>query len=516
MPRTGQLALLAALLLPHVAGARVLYANGGAGLPGAPGPPGPMGPTGTMASNPTITGGTINAATIGGTTPATGAFSTVAATAHMTGTTYQANINVTAAAIGSGVNGPATAQTGLGVTISKDGWYNGTPAVGEVDGLYVTTRQGGVGSDSSGILVDVQNEGKGFLSATEFTSSIVDPVGAVLTRKIDTQSGILNFQSGDYIGQTLTASVGALSTALLIQSNAPSTWGTAIKVSRQGAQTFILSETGNLTTAGKIVAANSFAAGSDAVNGSVEIGVSGTSGTPHLDFYGNGAANTKMARIISDAAGQITFQSGNGGFFSVMPTTLYSTLPLYSTVNLGTGGPVTAASASISGTATAATLQFNGASGPTIATGTVVPLATTTDGVTGHAAGTPAAGSEYVNSTGAAGARVYRYFGAWVPDGSAGTIGTTGATGTNAATAAALSSAVVIVTSTPTGTGVILSLADHLIVNRGAYSLAVYPPSGAHVESLAANAPYTVAAGASARLISTSATQVYAIASAFQ
>ena len=59
--------------------------------------------------------------------------------------------------------------------------------------------------------------------------------------------------------------------------------------------------------------------------------------------------------------------------------------------------------------------------------------------------------------------------GAAGPAGYAGTIGTTGATGTNAATAAALSSAVVIVTSTPTGTGVILSLADHLIVNRGAY-----------------------------------------------
>ena len=53
MPRTGQLALLAAFLLPHVAGARVLYANGGAGPPGATGLPGPAGPaanTGTLLS----------------------------------------------------------------------------------------------------------------------------------------------------------------------------------------------------------------------------------------------------------------------------------------------------------------------------------------------------------------------------------------------------------------------------------------------------------------------------------
>jgi hypothetical protein len=66
------------------------------------------------------------------------------------------------------------------------------------------------------------------------------------------------------------------------------------------------------------------------------------------------------------------------------------------------------------GAAVTRTLRIGSSTGPTIATGVVAPLTTTFDGVTGHAAGTPVAGSQYINSAGAAGARVYWYFGgAW-------------------------------------------------------------------------------------------------------
>ena len=146
---------------------------------------------------------------------------------------------------------------------------------------------------------------------------------------------------------------------------------------------------------------NGFAAGTDAANGNATLGTPSGAGTPYIDFYGNGLAG-RSARITSQSANQLQL-SVSGGAMTIAPTQVYVSLPIYSTGSV------------VSATLTEApTLQFGSSSGPTIATGTVVPLATTTDGVTGHTAGTPAAGSKYVNSTGAAGARVYWYFSGWV------------------------------------------------------------------------------------------------------
>jgi len=75
------------------------------------------------------------------------------------------------------------------VNIAKDNWWTGGD-VGEVDGLGILVRQNGPHSDSSGILVNVQNQGHGFLSATEFASSIVDPVKNVLTDGIECRKGL--------------------------------------------------------------------------------------------------------------------------------------------------------------------------------------------------------------------------------------------------------------------------------------------------------------------------------------
>ncbi|HWM68310.1 MAG TPA: hypothetical protein VNO35_17095 [Steroidobacteraceae bacterium] len=50
--------------------------------------------------------------------------------------------------------------------------------------MNVTLRQNGTDSDASGMLINVQNQGKGFLSATEFATSIVDPVSNKLTAEL--------------------------------------------------------------------------------------------------------------------------------------------------------------------------------------------------------------------------------------------------------------------------------------------------------------------------------------------
>src|SRR5579863_256619 len=130
---------------------------------------------------------------------------------------------ITGHARGSGVNGPATAQTGLTINFSKDNWWTGGK-VGEVDGLNVLVRQNGPHSDSSGILVNVQNQGRGFLSATEFSSTIVDPIKNVLTYGIDVQEGVLDHLNGDYIGAVYTADVGGLNTGVLIQNSPGASW----------------------------------------------------------------------------------------------------------------------------------------------------------------------------------------------------------------------------------------------------------------------------------------------------
>ena len=167
----------------------------------------------------------------------------------LNGTTYAAAETVTANALGSGVNGPQTAQAGLSVNISKDNWWTGGKT-GEVDGVDVMLRQNAPDSDASGMLINVQNQGNGFLSATEFVSTIVDPVSNTLTYGIDVQEGVLNKKTGDYIGAVYTADYGALATGVLIQNSAPSaSWKYALQYEKNGMTKFSVDGSGNVVGA---------------------------------------------------------------------------------------------------------------------------------------------------------------------------------------------------------------------------------------------------------------------------
>ena len=172
----------------------------------------------------------------------------------LTGNTYASAATVTANALGSGVNGPEKAQTGLTVNISKDNWWTGGK-VGEIDGINVMMRQNAPGSDGSGILINVQNQGDGFLSATEFSSTIVDPVHNKITYGIDVQEGVLNKRTGDFIGAVYTADNGALTTGIQIQNSRGASWAYALKYEKDGAIKFAVDGAGaihiNLTTPAK-------------------------------------------------------------------------------------------------------------------------------------------------------------------------------------------------------------------------------------------------------------------------
>lgn len=93
------------------------------------------------------------------------------------------------------------------------------------------------------------------------------------------------------------------------------------------------------------------------------------------------------------------------------------------------------------------------------------------------------------------------------------------AAGTTQATATAIAGTYNIVTAVAANAGVRLSAtqaATMVVLNRGANTLTVYPISGQAIESLGANAGYQIAQGGVATFVTTSATQVYVIASQFQ
>jgi hypothetical protein len=216
---------------------------------------------------------------------------------------------VTANALGSGVNGPLTAQTGMTVSIAKDNWWTGGK-VGEVDGLDIFVRQNGPHSDSSGILVNVQNQGHGFLSATEFASSIVDPVKNILTYGIDVQEGVLDHLNGDYIGAVYTADYGALATGIQIQNSPGASWQYAIKYASNANVLFSVDGAGNIV--GSSAYLGSVAVNGDPANGSVDVGnLANSSATPYVDL--NGLGTSQNVRMINDANGQLTINTATGG-----------------------------------------------------------------------------------------------------------------------------------------------------------------------------------------------------------
>src|ERR1700733_2140046 len=239
--------------------------------------------------------------------------------------------SITANARGSGVNGPLTAQTGATINIQKDNWWTGGK-VGEVDGLGILVRQNGPHSDSSGILVNVQNQGHGFLSATEFASSIVDPVQNVLTYGIDVQEGVLDHVNGDYIGAVYSADYGSLGTGILIQNSQGASWQYAIQYAKNGSSLFSVDGLGNIVGASPYL--GSVSVNGDPANGSIDVGnPANNSATPYIDLNGFGTSQNNV-RMINDANGQLTINTLTGGNLQVNAQGVFTTASFH--VNLAT------------------------------------------------------------------------------------------------------------------------------------------------------------------------------------
>jgi hypothetical protein len=218
------------------------------------------------------------------------------------------------------------------INMAKDNWWTGGK-VGEVDGLNILVRQNAPHSDSSGILVNVQNQGHGFLSATEFASSIVDPVQNVLTYGIDVQEGVLDHVNGDYIGAVYTADYGALATGIQIQNSSPSaSWQYAMKYVKNGNTLFSVDGAGNVV--GSSANFGSVYVSGDPINGSVDVGnLTNSSATPYINLNGFGTPQNNV-RMINDANGQLTINTATGGNLQINENGVYTAGSFH--VNLAT------------------------------------------------------------------------------------------------------------------------------------------------------------------------------------
>ena len=250
---------------------------------------------------------------------------------------------------------------------------------------------------------------------TQRTLTVADVSGAATAIALASEATTARAAEGTLTtaasGAQTTANTGVTNAAAEATraTGAEGTLTTAAAAAQTTANAALPKAGGTLT--GSLFGPN-YSLGSDAPNGNLALGLRNT-GNPYIDFLGNGLASGTNARIVSQAQNQLTLSVATGAV--TLGANLYSTLPIYSTVNISTAGVVAGGSLSATGTATALTEQIGGPSGPTQATGTAAPLTTTFDGVTGHTAGTPVAGSEYICSTCAPGARVLWYFGsAWV------------------------------------------------------------------------------------------------------
>jgi hypothetical protein len=176
----------------------------------------------------------------------------------MTTNAYDSNLTINATAVGSGTNGPTTAQTGMSINLIKDNWVSGTSAVGEIDGLVITARQGGTLSDCGGLLINVAGTGTGFLAIDECVVQQQAVNTGAVQYSIRTQEGALAPSTGLRIGKVLIADYGNMTCAYQAQNTTgQGYWSKFLSNGKDGIENFVVDDSGNLTCSGTLNAASS-------------------------------------------------------------------------------------------------------------------------------------------------------------------------------------------------------------------------------------------------------------------
>ena len=169
---------------------------------------------------------------------------------------HNAAANIAMTAPGSGVNGPANSNVGINVNCNRTNYMKAT-TTGELDCQYLTLRQDGPGSDGSGLLIDAQNTGLGFLSDTEMVASSVNKSTGAVKFAEDIQQGVINIGKTMY-GTSIGANVGAGQAALLVQAAGGAAWNYALQAyDASGVEYYSVDGKGNSTQTGSANVAKS-------------------------------------------------------------------------------------------------------------------------------------------------------------------------------------------------------------------------------------------------------------------
>ncbi|MCQ8279303.1 hypothetical protein NFI95_12710 [Acetobacteraceae bacterium KSS8] len=170
---------------------------------------------------------------------------------------------------GSGINGPRYAQFGGSLTAIKRGWSDpsATQGVGEVDGLSILVRQGGLGSDAGGILLNVQNTGLGFLAMSEMASTSVDVNTSQIKDGIDIQEGVIDELNNNKIGTVYNMIYGVGTNAILIQNDQNASWQNVLRYTQDGNLKLLIDGNGVITATGLDISAAELHSGSEMHSG---------------------------------------------------------------------------------------------------------------------------------------------------------------------------------------------------------------------------------------------------------
>lgn len=117
---------------------------------------------------------------------------------------------------GSGQSGQVTADCGLSVSVIKQGVGGPNTRSGEVNGIDISTRNGGADCDSAALLLNVGAYGTGFHCLLE--GIVTDVQNNVVVRGLNTQLCVINNRDNQSFGLIIQSQTGGQDVGILIQN----------------------------------------------------------------------------------------------------------------------------------------------------------------------------------------------------------------------------------------------------------------------------------------------------------